>query len=334
MIYNLKTVRKQIFGLPLSEANFKVRGFKEGTEAQPRLELVAKTVVNGYNVAVENGLNDDLKAITKTLDKELVGFFNEGVGMGLYTLDLFSLTNKKRFWDFIKGTGSKHEYMAYIGAGLACGVFKRPFEKFMDKACPMSGCLVLDGIGFYYAMFKTKRTLDRKFVPKIVQNNSFYQERYDNGIGRAVWFYAAGEPERIAHTIQGFRPERRGAIWSGIGLAATYAGGVNHDKLLFLKELADEHEIMLAQGSFLATHTRHRAGNPHLDDQTEKILIGKRGLECHNFANQIRQTLEGKRIVEGKPSFQVFLETVRTWIRQSGGSRINGHSLRAKLNMT
>ena len=334
MIYNLKTLRKQVLGLPLSEANFKVRGFQEGTEAQPRLELVAKTVVNAYNVAVEHGLNDDLKAITQTVDKELVGFFNEGIGMGLYNLDIFYLTNKKRFWDFVKGPGAKHEYMAYIGAGLACGVFKRPFEKFLDKACPMSGCLVLDGIGFYYAMFKTKKTLEGLYVPNIVKNNPFYQERYDNGIGRAVWFYAAGEPEIIAQTINAFPIERRAGIWSGIGLAATYAGGINYDKLLFLKELAGRHQIMLAQGSLLATHTRHRAGNPHLDDPIERILIGKSAIDSHNFAMKTRDMLEGRRLIDGKQSFQVFLEAVRNWIRQSGGSRINGSSMREKLKLT
>ena len=48
MIYNLKSIRKQVLGLALREAGFKARGFREGTGAQARLELVAGTVVNGY----------------------------------------------------------------------------------------------------------------------------------------------------------------------------------------------------------------------------------------------------------------------------------------------
>jgi len=314
MIYNLKSLRKQVFGLSLTEANFKNRGFTEGKEAQPRLELVAKTVVNGYNVAVENGLGEDLLAIRSAIEPELVGFFNEGIGMGLYTLNLFSVSGKQPFWDFVKGEGQHHEYMSYIGAGLACGVFRRPFKKFMDKACPMSGCLVLDGIGFYFAMFKTQKTIQGLYVPNSVKENEFYQQRYDNGIGRAVWFIDSGEPESIAKTINSFPEERRAEIWSGIGLAATYAGGVNADKILLLRHLAGEHATMLGQGALLATHTRHTAGNPHEDDTTERILIGRGSAESHAFALQTIDFLDKRRFIDGIPSFQVFLGNIRGWI--------------------
>lgn len=313
MVTKLKAVKKILFGLPLVEATFQARGFETGYEAQPRLELVAKTVVNGYNVALETGLGEDLKANTLMVKDELVGFFNEGIGMGLYTLDLFSL-NGTRFWQFVEGPGKNHKYMSFIGAGLACGVFKRPFNKFLDKACPMSGSLILDGIGFYYAYFKPQKTLNGLYVPQSVQRDAYFLERYDNGIGRALWFYNAGEPERIARSVAGFPAARRAGVWSGVGLAATYAGGVSKDKIRLLKALAGEHAVMLAQGSILATHTRHTAGNPHQDDTTERILIGRSGVEAHSFAVETIKFLDGRRYIDGKHSFQVFLEHLRKWV--------------------
>jgi Protein of unknown function (DUF1702) len=111
----LKILRKMLFALPLTEANFAVRGFAAGEPAQARLELVAKTVVHGYNIALETGLTDDLLVNREFIARELTGFFNEGIGMGLYTVDLFSPGSKNRFWDFIKGAGKNHEYMSYIG---------------------------------------------------------------------------------------------------------------------------------------------------------------------------------------------------------------------------
>ncbi len=315
MIYNLNSIRKQILGLSLAEARFKERGFEEGSEAQNRLELVATTVVQGYNTAVEHGLGRDIKDIATSVKKELVGFYSEGLAMGLYTLDIFSLSKKDRLFDFIKDNNYRHEYMSYIGAGLAAGVFKRPYEKFMDKACPLTGCLILDGIGFYYAMFKTKKTIEGKYVPAKVLKNEYHLKRYDNGIGRAVWFYDGGEPDKISNTINSFPEERRASIWSGVGLAALYAGGVSAHKLEKLKLYAGAFSPFLGQGAFLAAHTRFRAGNPHEVDIAAPILIGKSSKECHDIAMVFHEELKNVKSIDGKPSFQVMTEKIRAWIK-------------------
>jgi enediyne biosynthesis protein E3 len=334
MIHNLNTIRKQVLGLSLSEASFKSRGFEQGHEAQPRLELVAKTVVHGYNVAIENGWSEDLQVNTSQVKDELVGFFHEGIGMGLYVLDVCSLFNKNRFWKFVKGWGHKHEYMSYIGAGLASGVFNLPIEDFLKTACPTSGCLILDGLGFYNAYFKSRKTLQGFYIPDYIKANDFFLERYDNGIGRAIWFYNSGEPHLIAYTVSTFPSYRRAAIWSGIGLAATYAGGIGEDKLRLLKTLSGEHAIMLAQGSVLATHTRHRAGNPHQHDTTEQILIGKSSIECHLFATEAKNDLQERRYIDGRPSFQVFLENIRRWIQgDTANAQISQFKTNAQLGI-
>lgn len=314
MIYNLKPVRKQILGLSLSEATFKIRGFEEGHEAQDRLELVAKTVVQGYNTAIEHGLGKDLAAIITTVDQELKGFFFEGVAMGLYTLDIFSVSKKSKFWEFIQGIGSKHEYMSYIGSGLACAIFNRPFDKLLKKAST-TGWLALDGIGFYYAMFKTKKALLDFYIPKEIKRDPFYLERYDNGVGRALWFYAAGEPEKIANTIDTFSPERRGAIWSGIGLAATYAGGVSFEKLEQLKVLSKEYVLQLGQGAVLAIHTRFTAGNENdYVNLASKALVGVEAKKTEKIAKKYKEELYDNKFVNGEPSFQIFLKRIRNWI--------------------
>ncbi len=318
-----------LFALPLSEANFKIRGFEKNAPAQARLELVAKTVVSGYNTALETGLTDDLQTNTETIKQELVGFFNEGIGMGLYTLDVFSVFNRNRFWNFIKDKGKNHEYMSYIGAGIASGVFfNLPFEKFVEKADPTSGLLILNGLGFYYAYFKPKKTLQKMYLPKSVKKDKFYIECYDNGIGRALWFYNGGVPTSIARTIANFPKDRQGAIWSGVGLAATYAGGVPEEKIRELQELAGENSHMLGEGSILACHTRDIAGNPHESDSTERILTGKSVKECNLFAAMAKENLNGKRYIEGRHSLLVFMENIREWVRENHKTaNINAHHL-------
>jgi len=119
---------------------------------------------------------------------------------------------------------------------------------------------------------------------------------------------------KIAVTIGSFPQGRRAAIWSGIGRAAGYANGISEEKLRRLKALALIYDTYLAQGAFLAAHTRHRADNPIKNDLATPILTGRTDLACHRFAMEMRSQLEGKRKVGDKHSFQVFLEAVRNWI--------------------
>lgn len=315
----LKIIRKLILGLPLTEAEFKNRGFEVGHTAQDRLELVAKTVVHGYNIALENGLNKNLEVNTAQVKDELVGFFNEGVGMGLYTLDLFSISKKSSFKDFIYGIGEKHQYMSYIGAGIASAIFRNSaFEKFMEEANSEGASLFLNGIGFYYGYFHPEKTLKKMFIPsKFYNKEKYILDGYDNGIGRAVWFYNSGEPSKIAQTINRFPYERRGAVWAGVGLAATYAGGVSTDKIKELKTLSGEFVYRLGEGSVLATHTRRLAGNPHPKDETERILTGKGSIECDEFSVKIIKSLEGYKFIEGVPTFQILLQKIRNWVQEN-----------------
>ncbi|MBU2902971.1 DUF1702 family protein [Maribacter dokdonensis] len=308
-------LKRFMFGLPLGEAEFQKRGFYLGENAQQRLEHVAKTVVEGYNYALFSGLSKDLLFKREMINRELKGFFNEGVGMGLYTLDLISLFRKNRFWQFVKGHGKGHEYMSYIGAGIACGVFKyRPIDSFLEKASPTSGLLILNGIGFYYAYFKPKKTINKLYIPKDLKHDDFYIYCYDNGIGRALWFYCGGNPKYIADEISKFPKARRAGIWAGIGLAATYAGGVpilNIEKLLFY---GVEFRSHLAEGAILAIHTRDIAGNPHEDNQVSEKIIGKTYKSSIEYAARANKFLDNKRYLLDKHSLEVFFNSLRSWV--------------------
>jgi len=336
-MFKLKVFRKIVFGLPLSEANFEIRKFQKGEIAQRRLELVAKVVLNGYNTALEKGLSRDLLTCVETKKKDLVGFFNEGIGMGLFTLDLFSIVKKNRFWEFIKDKGKHHEYMSYIGAGIAFGVFKiRSIKKFIKKASPTSGLLLLNGIGFYYAYFKPDKTLKKFFIPSNLTKDDFYIECYGNGIGRALWFYHGANPESIAKTIQKFPKNRRAGIWAGVGLAATYAGGVSKEKIRLLKELSHEYYLSLGEGAILASHTRDIAGNSFTDESTINILTNRSMADCNEFAKEANDRLKERQFINGKHSLAVFFEELRVWIEISSlnvKSLTKKETIKEKVNL-
>jgi hypothetical protein len=87
-------------------------------------------------------------------------------------------------------------------------------------------------------------------------------------VGRSLWFSQCASPARIAAVIGRFAPSRRNDLWSGVGLAATYAGGVAAGTLRDLLHHARGYETELGQGCCFAAKARLRAGNPVSDTHT------------------------------------------------------------------
>jgi hypothetical protein len=92
---------------------------------------------------------------------------------------------------------------------------------------------------------------------------SGYETRaFDQGLGRSLWFVECGDAQRITRRVASFAVSRRSDLWSGIGLAAAYAGGVPEDTLETLRDAAGQHLPDVAQGAAFAAQARKRAGNP------------------------------------------------------------------------
>src|SRR6185436_10369271 len=88
---------------------------------------------------------------------------------------------------------------------------------------------------------------------------------FDQGLGRSLWFSRGMDATAIARAIALFAAERRADLWSGVGLAAAYAGGVDEAELGALRKQGAGFEAQLAQGAAFAAEARERAGNaaPH-----------------------------------------------------------------------
>jgi hypothetical protein len=98
---------------------------------------------------------------------------------------------------------------------------------------------------------------------------------FDQGVGRCLWFVGGAEPERIVSMIESFPEARRRDLMSGVGLAATYAGGAAGGAVEHLARITTEYRAELAQGAAFAAKARVRAGHvpPHTDHAC-RVLCG------------------------------------------------------------
>ncbi|NEZ63615.1 DUF1702 family protein [Leptolyngbyaceae cyanobacterium CCMR0082] len=251
-------IRRFLFGLPLIniENTWKnVPNVETPTRKQLRPPVIA--FATGMNTAIEVALSDLLIGQLDGFNDNCRGFAYEGAGMGLAIIDLSR--NKGLIPKFLKAEGANYSELIHIGIGCAIAVLKKELEPKLKEIEPMQRWWLPDGFGFFTGIYKWEETVDEQLIPSQIKGHSL--RAFDRGLGRRMWFAFSGDPKAIANTISTFPKSRQIELWSGVGIASTFAGGVERETLLSLKQLAGDSCSYLALGSALAAKCRYTAGN-------------------------------------------------------------------------
>ena len=255
-------IRRCLLGLPADAVKFDQRGFCGGNKTVcSRLENVGSTFLTGYHFALESASLAELHVKLAEVDTEVLGFAYEGAAMGLAICESLTPWRARGFLTekFLAGAGDAHAYMIHVGIGWFWARLPFGFRRAQKKLDPLLGWLAFDGWGFHEGFFHWRKYINGQPAPK---KFSGYERRvFDQGFGRSLWFVLGGNVELIATTISNFVAARQPDLWSGIGLAATCAGGVEADALQQLRKLSGQFSPQLAQGSAFASKARQRAGN-------------------------------------------------------------------------
>jgi enediyne biosynthesis protein E3 len=251
----------RLLGISEEEVTFQRRGFTGRDEGARRgLEEVGRAFVGGYTAALEEGTMESLARRLDGLPRPLAGFAHEGAAMALALLDHLTPWRRGRLAAFLDGPGRPHAYLVHVGAGWALARLPVRLAPALRRFDPVLRWLALDGFGFHEGFFHWPRTVEgRQAVSPRVRG--YGRRAFDQGLGRSLWFVRGADPEAIAATVAGFAAPRRADLWSGVGLACAYAGGVDRGAMERLWEAAGPHRGWLAQGAAFAAQARRRAGN-------------------------------------------------------------------------
>ena len=277
------------------------------------LEKAGSAFLAGYHLALESGTNCELESQLRGMDLEWRGFAFEGAAMGLALLERLLPWHSDRIRAFLLGPGAAHSYMIHVGIGWVWALIPFGFRRWQRKLDPLLGWLAFDGWGFYEGFFSWPNYIYGQPPPKKLKG---YERRvFDQGFGRSLWFVNGGNVKLIGESISGFPVKRQADLWSGIGLAATYAGTADVVSLRRLRELSGPFCPYLAQGAAFAAKARQRAGNA--TDHTELAAE----VFCNASADQAARTtdaaLENLPADSREPGYEIWRQRIQHRLARS-----------------
>jgi len=231
--------------------------------ARGSLEEAGRAFLTGYNGVLAAGDTSGVAAVVDGLPADRRGFAAEGAGMGTAVLDLLTLSRGRRTRALLESLGDRYVHLIHVGVGWAHARLRLHPWRGVPVGDPLLRWLAWDGYGFHQAFFHSDRVVGarhtpRRLAPPVVRI-------VDQGLGRALWFHECADVTGVSLRIAGFPATRQADLWSGIGLAATYAGGADPDELAWLADAAGPYREDLAQGSAFACRAHLQAGHlpPH-----------------------------------------------------------------------
>ena len=304
----LGSLRKRVFGIPARDIAFERRGFRGSDPAmRERLQQIGQAFVLGYHAALEDCDPKVLVPKLNSFDLDLQGFAFEGAAMGLALLDFITPWRRNRLSSFLQGAGGAHAYMVHVGAGWLLARMPGRIAPRLARFDPLLRWLVVDGYGFHEGFFHWPRYIAGEPAPARLAG--YGRRAFDQGFGRCLWFIDGGDMARIPQTISAFPLERRADLWSGVGLAATYAGEVGQGELASLRESAGHYRHCLAQGAAFAAKARLRAGNLVL--YTDQACMALCGLPAAQAAQITDDALQDLPPDSTEPAYQIWRQRVR-----------------------
>jgi len=301
-----------------------------------RIEQIGAGFTHGYHQALQIENLDELAENLNRVELEFRGFAYEGAAMGLALLDHLTPWQASRIAQFLQGAGKDHAYVIHVGVGWVWARLPFFLSRREHGFDPLLRWLAFDGWGFHEGFFhwpdyvaaqpwprkiRTTRPRDygttgpqdeRSYGPAVLPSCGpvgYETHAFDQGLGRSFWFVNGGNVAWISRTIANFPEARQKDLWSGIGLAAVYAGGVTESALGELRAAAGKSAAELAQGAAFAAKARERAGN--LTDYTDMATRTLTGLSALDAARLTDSTLENLPAGGPEPAYEVWRRRIQ-----------------------
>ena len=239
-----------------------------------KMEYIQKLFLDVQDFMRKQPSLDVLIQFLNTEPTEFRSIAFESASVGLAVHD-FSTGSKLESWgEFYSNFGITHSFHFDIGLGWAFAKTKTIPSKNWELSNSPRRRMVFDGIGYYHALYKGRRTVKNQIIAEGIEGND--TEGYDQGIGRRLWYIAKGDVKKLNQLIQNFQTDRHPYLWQGVGIACGYVGGIDEENMNLLLNASSKNKQQLQTGIALAAISRNASNSV-----TENIKLA-----CTFFCNR------------------------------------------------
>jgi hypothetical protein len=318
------SLRRLVLTPSLAEVTFARRGFPASPpDVTQRLEAIPQAVICGFEWAIDCRDQWEVERRLSLVTPEHRGFAYEGATMAFTVLDAMAGGRGHRTRDLLRGPGQPHIFLAYIGIGFAMARLPRPLWKKVvpdltgSPYHPTMSWLAVDGFGFDRAYFDIRRWVDEQALPSpypFQGRPDYFARAFDQGVGRALWFIHGAQIPAVVSAVGRFADHRRADLWSGVGLAATFAGGSDVEGLAALRRAAGVQWPELAQGAVFAAKARAYSGT--VPEHSEAATVALTDLSVERAAAladdaAVPEDVSGGPGAADVPAYELWRRTVR-----------------------
>jgi len=242
----------------------------------------------------------------------------------------------------LDGPGRQYVHLVHVGAGWGLAATRLPVPVPVPRT-PLLRWLALDGAGFAETYFGGPRALRRRclrrpslepvaaamtpgttaetasrtiFRPasRTASNAVARVERWEaqvSGCGRALWFLESADPGGVTGRIAEQPAVARPWLWSGVGLAAGYAGATTADELRGLGQAAGSDWPYFAQGVVFAVAARALSGHvPAHTELASRTVLGVAPEVAATWSDVAADGLTNRRDVDGYVQWRCRLRAI------------------------
>jgi len=228
-------------------------------EVAIKMEHIQKIFLEVGNYMRNKYVLEDLIAFLDAHPPEFRSVAYESASMELATYDLSRGTQFQEWEKLYSRRREVHSFHLDIGLGWAFAKAQRLPVLSWASPHPYMRLMVFDGMGYYYGLFRGRRTVRNHLFPPGIEGQDV--QGFDQGLGRRLWYIAQGEVKKVTQLIQGFPTSRRPDLWRGVGIACGYVGGSKIADLELLLVASGENKDKLCTGVALAAMSRNVSGS-------------------------------------------------------------------------
>jgi hypothetical protein len=220
--------------------------------------------------------NHELEELIAFLDAEPPDFRSVAYESASMEIGLQGFPTGKELinWkNFYQRSEKAHTFHMDIGLGWAFAKTEISPTPYLESMSPVTQWMIFDGIGYYYGLFKGRRTVKDQLVPSGIEMQELHG--FDQGLGRRLWYIAKGDVIELVQLIKAFHSSRHGDLWRGVGIACGYVGGSEKEDLEQLLICSAGFKQQLCCGVALAAISRNASNSVTRDiDLACEIICG------------------------------------------------------------